>query len=87
MATIALILATTALTWALLDSNGPFGVFYKLRQRIDMLECFLCTSFWVSIALWLVLSAYSGTYSLELLFISFGGANVSNRLIQAYEAK
>lgn len=38
--------ATFALTSALTGSDGPFGLFYKLRKlkQAKVLECFLCSA-------------------------------------------
>lgn len=54
MTEISLILATIALTYALTDSEGPWGIFAYMRKRsarFGLLQCFTCTSFWASLAL------------------------------------
>lgn len=56
MESLAIILGTYAITLALTQSEGAFGSFYKLRKikwvdDFGLLNCHLCTAFWVSLIL------------------------------------
>lgn len=42
------ILATFMLTHLLTEKDGPEDIFWKLRQRLEALNCFTCTSVWVA---------------------------------------
>lgn len=74
------ILATYAITLTLTWSEGPFGSLYKLRanKKVDnfgLLNCFLCTAFWVSLIVCLI------SNNLSLFFIAWGGATLIDRLV------
>lgn len=80
---LILVLANFALTTALTESNGPAGVFYKLRQLkgTAMLECFLCTS----VLLGAVLALYIAVNPVEWVILSFataGGATFLNAITE-----
>lgn len=56
MEALAIILGTYAITLALTESDGAFGVMYKIRnnkaiKNFGLFECHLCTSFWVAVFL------------------------------------
>lgn len=51
MEAVALAAATYYLTYVLTRSNGPLGVFYRLRRYKWLpLHCTPCTAFWAAIA-------------------------------------
>ena len=52
--TLAIILATYWLTSAVVYSAGPKNILFKLRHKYEFLECFICVSMWVAIAMTLV---------------------------------
>lgn len=73
------ILATYAITLTLTESEGPFGAIYKLRtnkavDNFGLLNCFLCTAFWVSLIICLIVGR------LDLLFIAWGGSTLINKV-------
>lgn len=79
MDTATIILGTFAITLALTQSEGPYGLFYKLRQnkKVDnfgLLNCFLCTALWVSVILGLCMGR------LDLVLISWGGSTLLDRI-------
>lgn len=86
MIELSLILGTYALTLALIESEGAWGFMEHIRNNryIDdfgLLNCFLCTSFWVSIALCVAFGR------LDLVLLAWGGSVVLERLINAYMVK
>lgn len=78
METIAsLILGTFAFSLALTITEGPYGALYKFRRYkpIDdfgLLNCFICTSFWVALILCLIYGRF------DLFLLAWGGANLIN---------
>jgi len=57
--TASLILGVYVISLSLTMSEGPYGLFYKLRQikKVDdfgLLNCFMCTAFWVAFLLCLI---------------------------------
>ena len=81
-----LILGTYALTLALTESAGPWGLLERLRnikavQSFGLLECGLCCSAWVSLALCIALAR------LDLWLLTFGASVVLDKLITAYTIK
>ena len=87
MMTIAsLILGTYTLTLALTESSGPWGLLERLRNvkwvsDFGLLECGLCCSFWVALALCIAFGR------LDLYFIAVGGSVLLERLVTAYTIK
>lgn len=45
---IVSVLFVYGLSTILVDTDGPSGFIYKLRQRFIVFKCFICTSFWIS---------------------------------------
>ena len=84
---IEITLATYALTLALTESAGAFGVFTHLRnktERFGLLQCSLCTSFWLSGGLvW----AFKPEIGILGWLGVWGACNVLERLINAYIVK
>jgi len=86
MEALALVLGTYAVTLALTASEGPWGLFYKLRaikrvQDFGVLECFLCTSFWVSLILCLSFGRP------EIILIAWGSSTLIDKVVMAYSVK
>lgn len=84
MTEISLILATIALTYALTESEGAYGSLKWLRTktaRLGLLQCGLCTSFWISLVLCVVFQR------LDMMFISWGAFVVFDRVLNAYMVK
>lgn len=78
---ITLIFGTYAISLALTQADGPFGIIYKIRthtavENFGALGCFLCTAFWVALALCLI------TGNLSLLFIAWGGAIIIDKVVE-----
>lgn len=89
MVIVALILSSYAITLALVESSGPWGVIYRLRhnkhvEAFGLLDCTLCTSFWVSIALVL---AFRPEYGLLGGLGVWGAVVVLGRAYQAILAR
>lgn len=81
MDTAGLILATYVLTLVLIQSDGPWGIIYKIRSNkfIDsfgILNCFICTSFWIA----LLISILAG--NIFYLFIYWGGAVIIDKILK-----
>lgn len=81
-----LILGTYALTLALTESSGPYGILERIRNMrwvkdFGVLECQLCCSFWVALSLCIALGR------LDLYFIAAGGSVLLDRLVTAYMVK
>ena len=77
----ALTLGTYAITLVLTQSEGPYGLFYKLRtiKQIDnfgLLNCYLCTAFWIALFLCLI------TKNMQLFFIAWGGATIIDKAVK-----
>ena len=82
----SLVLGTYTITLALTESSGPWGLLERLRNvkwidDMGLLNCFLCTSFYVSIL------ACSVVGRLELIPLTWGSAVIINQLITAYTIK
>lgn len=80
----ALILGTYVISAGLIYSDGAWGIIYNLRSNkiikdFGVLECFLCTSFYVSIAL----TALLGIHWLYI-FIGWGASVLIDKLISIY---
>lgn len=66
--------ATFWITEAIITTDGPFGVFEKLRHRFEKpFGCFTCLSFWVA----LVLAAVSAPDIQTWIMCAFGAAGLS----------
>lgn len=81
MTEISLIFATIALTYALTESEGAFGSLKWLRTktaRLGLLQCGLCTSFWVALVLCVVFQR------LDMMFICWGAFVVFDKISSAY---
>lgn len=82
METIAsIILGTYVISLVLTNAEGPFGLFYNLRQvkQIDnfgVLNCFMCTALWVA----LILAICFGR--VDLLLIAWGGAVLIDEVVK-----
>ena len=87
MELLALTLATTALTTALTESNGPFNSLEWLRnktERFGLLQCELCTSFYLSGALvW----AFTPQYGVLGWLGIWGASYVVVHLMNIWEVK
>ena len=86
MEVLTLILAAYCLTLALTQSEGAWGIMEKVRQNkhvanFGVFDCFLCTSFWVSLALVAAFNAWSA------FFIVWGASVVLDKLIMALVVK
>ncbi len=84
---IAEIMATYAITSVLVYSGGAYGRLEAFRQKLSvkrfgLLECFLCTSFWVGlIAVWCIGGSWNQ------FFIVWGVTFILDQIIQAYRTK
>lgn len=81
MDAISLILGVYAFTLVLTQSEGAWGQLYKLRndKYVDdfgLLNCFICTSFWITVLICLF-TAHWG-----LFFIGWGGAIIIDKVIK-----
>ena len=81
-----LIIGTWAITTAFTESDGPYGSLYKLRKQkqindFGLLECFLCTSFWVALTLCMAFQ------SPEYILIAWGVSTLTSKLLTAYMSK
>lgn len=77
---IYLILANFALTLILVEQDGPYGVIYKLRQKLKALKCMTCTSVWVGA----LLALTDASNILEWLILTFalsGATIILDRII------
>lgn len=83
METLVLILSTFAVTSALTGSDGPFGLFHKLRnvKQAGVLECFLCTAVLIG-GVFALYNANSFWHWLTLAFALGGGAYFLHALAQ-----
>lgn len=75
------ILATYGVTKMIVDSDGPWGIFYKLRRVswLGALECYLCLSVYIGA----VVALYSAHNVLQWVLYTFafsGGAILLNKL-------
>lgn len=80
METISLILGTYVITLSLTQSDGAWGILYKLRHNkhiedFGILDCFLCTSFWVSLILCISFQ------NIPLFFIVWGISVILDKLL------
>lgn len=77
------IFAVYSITTILTATDGPHGIFYRLRKRLKLLECFTCTSVYVGVGIAL-LSASSLS---EWFIYSFGlsGMAIMLHKIAGYE--
>lgn len=81
MTEISLIFATITLTYALTESDGAYGSLKWLRTktaRLGLLQCGLCTSLWIALALCVVFQR------LDMMFICWGVFVVFDRVLNAY---
>lgn len=83
MIELSLVFGVYVITLALTESSGPFGLLEKLRsidivERSGLLECYLCTSFWVSVALCVAFNR------IDMILISWGVSTLIQRLYNAY---
>lgn len=77
------ILATYMLTFMIIQTNGPGGIFYNLRKETqwEVLTCFPCCSMWV--ALLLALVPADNFINWMVLALAFaGGATIVDTLIE-----
>lgn len=86
MIVATLILGTYAIVLGLTESAGPWGLLERLRnvkwvRDFGLLECGLCCSAWVSLALCIAFGR------LDLWLLTFGASVVLDRLITAYTIK
>lgn len=81
MTELSLILATIALTYALTESDGAYGSLQWLRTktaRLGLLQCGLCSSFWIALVLCVVFQR------LDMTFICWGTFVVFDKILSAY---
>ena len=74
METIIAVLAVYGITTLLIDSDGPFGIFWRLRKKFELFQCFLCLSVWVATIIALLQAHSVGEYL--LLTASYSGAAI-----------
>lgn len=69
------ILATYYTTLVLVDTDGPWGMFYRLRRQayLNALHCFVCTSIYIG-ALFALVTSHS---ALEWLVMAIGYAGAA----------
>jgi uncharacterized protein DUF1360 len=60
--------ATYSITLVLTSSDGPLGIFARLRKHLTALQCFLCTSVWVGA----LIALYTSNSPAEWLIFTFG---------------
>lgn len=85
MELLTLVLAVFAITHIVVMTDGPFGVFYKLREKkhIKVMNCFTCFAFWVSLLLGAIASADYYNFFL-LTFALTGGATFLHFVAENY---
>jgi uncharacterized membrane protein YccC len=77
---IAITLATFFIAYAFVETDGPWGVFYRLRKFGKPFDCFMCMSLWVSFCL-AFLPLYSNlTESFISILAAAGGAVLLKRV-------
>lgn len=71
-------LAVYYATSVLLNSHGPYSIFFKIRQRVDssIVDCFVCASFWVA----LLFSAFFADTLLQWALYTLAAAGVATFL-------
>lgn len=77
------VLAVYGITLIISETDAPFGVLYKLREKYDMLSCFICVSVWVSALVSLYTVSNFGEWLLHTFAFS-GAAILLNRLSNDY---
>ena len=82
----SLILGTYTITLGLTESSGPWGLLERLRNvkwidAMGLLNCFLCTALYSSIAACAVVGR------LELIPLTWGSSVIINQLVTAYTIK
>lgn len=83
---IVAILATYFATVILVESEGPFGIFYKFRnlkavRHYGVLACALCTSFNISLLAALTISTDFTSYALNVFAIA-GAVTIIDRAVE-----
>lgn len=81
MIELSLLFGTFALSVALTESEGAWGSLKWLRNKtvnFGLLQCFLCTSAWTSVALCIAFGR------LDMILIAWGACVLVERLINAY---
>lgn len=73
------VLFVYGITTILVDTDGPGGIFYKLRQKLKALECFICTGFYVAMFASLATAANLFDFIVHT-FVILGGAVLLYRL-------
>ena len=86
MIELSIVLGTYALTLALVESEGPWGIFDIIRHNryIDnfgVLNCMICSSFWVSVALCVACQR------IDLVLIAWGANVLIDRIVTAIMLK
>jgi len=86
MEALVLIFGTYAITLALTESQGPWGLFYKLRKNkhvdsFGLLNCHICTALWVAMALGLILG------HVELVLLAWGVSTLIDKIITLLTVK
>lgn len=69
---IVLAFATFAVTLMLVEADGPFGIFNRLRRKLSALRCILCTSVYVGAVF--ALTASDGFMEWLVLTLALAGA-------------
>jgi hypothetical protein len=85
MVTIGLVISTYIVTLTLTESDGPWGIFVRLRMwsKLKVLSCFMCTAYWVAAIFALLYGVGIITDDILLLFIAWGGSVITYKLLQA----
>jgi ABC-type arginine transport system permease subunit len=71
-------LAVFYVTSVLLNEYGPYGVFFKIRERVEssVVDCFVCASFWVA----LLFSAFFADNLLQWALYTLASAGIATFL-------
>ncbi len=80
---LLVVLAVFYITHALLDSNGPWDLFLKLREKKLIPDCGICLSFWAGISVTLIF--YFTFYPLVEILAAAGAASFLYAVIQRLE--
>ena len=79
MTLVVLILAVYYLTEVLTNQDGPLGVFIRLRNKLVALRCFVCTSIYAAL---LVYIAYRALEPAVWVLAAAGGAVIVSRVVE-----
>lgn len=87
MTEVSLVLAVYMISTALVYSGGPYGALERLREQewmkdLGLLDCFLCTSFWVSMIVLFVPDIHDG-----FVFVAWGVSYLADKIITTWMLK